>query len=156
MKAYFRLPVAPISVNSTYYANKRHGMRPEAKEFQENCFYAMSSQENKTKFEALRSAFDATKHGYSVTLVTDIPKHHFYTKAGLISNKTCDLSNVEKLTIDTLFLPKHFGTNVPKQAENLNIDDKFLISLVSKKRPIDGLNYCIHVEIEIVELSSLG
>lgn len=155
MRKEFTLPVKLISVNSTYYANKLHGMRPEAKEFQYKCFHALSMPEAAADLAALREAFDPKLHGYSVTITSLIPETSFYNKQKQLSSKMCDLSNVEKGIIDVLFLPKYYGPNVPYQCLNLNVDDKYLVDLRSSKRPSSG-DYAVCISIELVELASFS
>jgi hypothetical protein len=140
-----RIKTKPLSVNSMYYGNKRHGMRSEAKDWQVNVFHGLSQYE--AQLGALRSQFKKSKHGYAVSLTWVIPKDHLYTKAGELSSRCCDLSNIEKALIDVLFLPKNFSNNAPYGCQNLNIDDRYLKTLTSRKVAGDEWGVIINVRI---------
>lgn len=150
MRWKFSLPVGPISINSTFYGDKRHGMRPEAKEWYSSVFFALSEPTIAEKLRLARNSFDLNKHGYAIRLLWFIPKTVLYTKAGDLSSRSIDLTNCEKSIVDALFLPKHFGTNVPYQCENLNVDDRYLRRLFSeKKASLDG-NYRLDITIKLI------
>jgi len=52
----------------------------------------------------------------------------------MLSSKAFDVSNMKKPLIDLIFLPKYFNQKPPYGAKNLNIDDKYITDLSSKKR----------------------
>jgi len=133
MRKTFVIPLPTVSINSFYYANKRHGIRAEAREWQHKFFHYLSQDHNATKLEELRNAFNETKHGYTVDFIFGVPEAKLVNKAGSLSSRAIDLSNCEKSIIDVLFLPKHFDEKPPYGCRNLNIDDKFLLGLSSKK-----------------------
>lgn len=125
-------------------------MKPEAKEWFANVFYGLSNPEIAQMLKELREAFDKRINGFSVRLLWHIPADILYTKAGDLSSRAMDLSNVEKSIIDAIFLPRNFGTNVPYQCENLNIDDRYLRRLFSeKKASVDG-QYRLDVTIKLI------
>lgn len=135
----------PLSVNSMYYGNRLHGMRSEAKDWQVNVFHGLSHYE--AQLGALRSQFKKSKHGYTVTLTWIVPRENLYTKTGELSSRVADLSNIEKALIDCLFLPKHFSNTPPYGCQNLNIDDRYLKTLTSRKTPGDEWAVIINVRI---------
>ena len=98
--------------------------------------------------EELREFFDESIHSYSVNLTSYYPPEILFTREAKMSAKAHDLSNIEKPLIDILFLPVHH-----KDSANLNVDDKFISDLSSKKRPLE--DYCIEVEFEILELGKI-
>jgi adenine-specific DNA methylase len=115
-------------------------------------FFQMDLEENKKALEELRSHFDPEKHCYSISLTAYYPPKIFRTKKGTISAKTHDITNWEKSIVDCLFLKKHHENGVPFGANNLNTDDKYIVDMVSKKRPSTDNTYSIVAEIEVLEL----
>lgn len=125
MRKVIYVPGKAISVNSTYYGNKSHGMVPEAKKWFQNFLYYI--EKNSPKFESLKSNFDPAKHAFKVGIVYYVPSADLYNKQGLLSSRTVDLSNIEKSIVDALFLPKY------AEHGNLDLDDKYLTQLSSRK-----------------------
>lgn len=138
----------PLSVNSLYYANKRHGLRQSSKEWQCNIFQGLSQYE--AELSSLRARFKEGRHGYAVAITYVIPPATLYNKAGAPSSRACDLSNCDKALIDCLMLPKHFTNTAPFGCQNLCIDDKHLFELSSKKIP--GPEHAILLQISIINL----
>jgi hypothetical protein len=147
----FKIPLPTVSINNFYYANKQHGIRAEAREWQYKFFNFLSLEENKIKLQSLRNAFDIKNHGYVVDFQFEVPKLKFINKTGGLSSRTIDLSNCEKSIIDVLFLPKHCENDAPYGCQNLCIDDKYLVGLSSRKRIAETYN--IKIEIKIVDLA---
>ena len=153
MKATFKFKSKPVSINNFYYANKRHGIRAEAKEWQSDLFVALASSTNKAIIQNLKSHFDERVHGYKFSITYEAPASTFYTKRSTLSSRQIDLSNCEKSLIDVFFLPKYNGTY---GCENLNIDDKWLLELSSRKTLSPDENYYTVVKIEIIDLPKIG
>lgn len=143
-----KLKSEPLSVNSLYYANKRHGLRPKSKDWQRNLFYQLSHYE--AGLHGLRSKFNPSKHGYAVSITYVFPHNVLYNQAGTPSSKAQDLSNCDKALIDVLFLPANFSNDLEKGCQNLNLDDKHLFQLSSRKVP--GPEYQIWLEISLIFL----
>ena len=59
---------------------------------------------------------------------------YFFTKQNLISARSCDLTNIEKLVQDNIF-DKRFNDREINNIliKNLNIDDKYITELNSRK-----------------------
>lgn len=129
----FQLNLEPISVNSMYYGNRLHGKTIKAQDWTHSVFHELSSRQSIESFERLRSFFDPSKHVYSIDLTYRYPAEKLVTKAGHISNKSPDISNVEKPLIDLLFLPKYFDVPSPYGLKNLNVDDRYVVELHSRK-----------------------
>ena len=130
--------------------DKRH-KTIEAQEWSASILVALALKENKKKLKELRQHFDYKKHVYKVDLTFFYPKHVLHTKEGPISARAHDLSNVEKPLIDLIFLPMFYDRPSPYGAKNLNIDDKYITHLVSKKRV--GKSFKIKVSIQIKSLN---
>jgi hypothetical protein len=151
MKRIFNLPIHPISINNFYYGDKKHGLKPQAKEMQYKIFHALSIPSAKKDLKDLRDYFDNSKHCFRVEIILNVPKSKFFNSESKISSRNLDNSNFEKGIIDCVFLPKHYGLNVPYQAEQMNCDDKYITELYSKKQPING-DYSVDFSIEIIDL----
>jgi hypothetical protein len=152
MSETFLIPLHTVSINNFYYANKRHGIRTEARDWQHKFFHELSSKENALKLERLRTAFNPKLNGYVVELEIGAPKADFVTKAGGLSSRAVDLTNCEKSIIDVLFLPKHFDVEAPYGCKNLKTDDKWLVGMSSRK--LISADYSIKITITIVDLKT--
>lgn len=146
MELKLRLHVAPISVNSMYYGDRRNGKTPGALRWSEEVLYSMRKHE--AEFEAISALFDPKKHCYTIQLTMNVPRDVFYTKTGEMSSRVIDLSNFEKPTVDLLMLKKFYGRNYPKQAINLNTDDRYLRRLISEKVPSDAWYIDVVIRLE--------
>ncbi len=109
---------------------------------------ALASKENRKKLKQLRDHFDPKQHVYKIELTFFYPKHVLYTKDGPISARAHDLSNIEKPLLDLLFLPAFYDRY---NCKNLNIDDKYITHLVSKK--CVGKSFKIKINIHIKDLN---
>ena len=131
--------------------DKRH-KTIEAQEWSSSILVALALKENKKKLKELRQYFDPKKHVYKVDLTFFYPKHVLHTKDdGRVSGRAHDLSNVEKPLIDLVFLPRYYDLPVPYGAKNLNMDDRFITHLVSRKRV--GKSFKIKVSIQVITLN---
>lgn len=148
-RSFFLDNLRPFSINATYYGNG-FVKTSAAREWAMEVFHRLAGQEQ--KFKELREFFDPKKHAYHVTMIANYPKAQFYTKQGLLSSKTFDLTNCEKGLIDLFWLPKHALSASPLGCQNLQMDDKYITQLISRKRATEDSEPSIEVEIEIVEL----
>ena len=97
--------------------------------------------------------FDSKKHSLAVSYHFYYPKSILLTKAGGISKRSMDLTNIEKLVQDNIFEERYNGRLINDIIiSNINIDDKFITSLHSSKNL--GDSYLIQVEIEILPIPS--
>ena len=151
MRRVITLKLKPFSINAMFCRDKRH-KTIEAQEWSCSVLVALALKENKKKLKELRQYFDPMKHVYKVDLTFFYPKHVLYRKDGGISARAHDLSNVEKPLIDLVFLPMFYARPSPYGAKNLNIDDKYITDLRSRKRV--GKDFRIRVTLNIKELPS--
>lgn len=149
MQRKFVLPVKPFSINSLHY---RDGKRKtvEAREWEVSVFHEMSRPEIIKALDELHTAFDYTKHAFVVRMTCYYPEEIFYTKQGTVSGRTMDQSNWEKPLIDLLFLEKYASLQPPFGAPNLRIDDKYIVSLTSRKKPHPLSSHKIEISIRII------
>ena len=143
------LKLKPFSINAMFCRDKRH-KTIEAQEWSCSILVALALKENKKKLKELRQYFDPKKHVYKVDLTFFYPKHVLHKKEGGISARAHDLSNVEKPLIDLIFLPMFYDRPSPYGAKNLNIDDKYIIDLRSRKRV--GKDFRMRVTLNIRDL----
>jgi len=143
------LKLKPFSINAMFCRDKRH-KTIEAQEWSCSVLVALALKENKKKLKELRQYFDPKKHVYKVDLTFFYPKHVLHKKEGGISARAHDLSNVEKPLIDLIFLPMFYDRPSPYGAKNLNIDDKYIIDLRSRKRV--GKDFRMRVTLNIRDL----
>ena len=136
----------PFSINALWCRDKRY-KTVEAQAWASTILVALSLKENKKKLKELRQYFDPMKHVYKVELTFFYPDHVLYTKQGYVSSKAHDLSNVEKPLIDLIFLPRFYDRPSPYGAKNLNIDDKYILQLTSKKQ--SGKSFKIKISLHI-------
>ena len=151
MRRLITLKLKPFSINAMFCRDKRH-KTIEAQEWSCSVLVALALKENKKKLKELRQYFDPKKHVYKVDLTFFYPKHVLHKKEGGISARAHDLSNVEKPLIDLVFLPMFYDRPSPYGAKNLNIDDKYIVDLRSRKRV--GKDFRIRVTLNIKDLPS--
>ena len=149
MRRVITLKLKPFSINAMFCRDKRH-KTIEAQEWSCSVLVALALKENKKKLKELRQYFDPMKHVYKVDLTFFYPKHVLFRKDGGISARAHDLSNVEKPLIDLVFLPMFYDRPSPYGAKNLNIDDKYITDLRSRKRV--GKDFRIRVTLNIKDL----
>ncbi len=123
-----------FSVNASYIRTN-HGVTKSsgAREWTAQFFNLLASTENQEKIQELKSAFSPAKHIYHIEIIVNSPD--YFTAKGEISNRCHDVTNYEKILIDSLMLPKFNEEPFPYGAPNLNIDDRYLKRLVSETVP---------------------
>lgn len=141
----FTIPFAAYSVNNYYYGDKRHGKRAEAKQWEYSVNWELCKHQ--VAFEQLRASFIPSIHAFKVSFVFSYKS--FFNKAGTISSKVFDISNCEKPLLDLIFNPCNNGP-APYKSPNVNIDDKFVIEMHSKK--VQGDSDSIEITIELVNI----
>jgi hypothetical protein len=120
----------------------------EYHEWASNIMHQLSYKANKLALAELREKFDPKKHDFVVHMSAIYPPNIFTTKEGILSSRTIDCSNWEKPLIDLFFDKQYFDRPSPYGCENLNINDKHIIRLMSLKKP--GTANQLVVSIKIV------
>lgn len=147
----FTLYAKPFSVNSAYY--KRGNRTVECREWGDEILFALLKPSIAKKLGDFRDGYNASEMQIAVTLTFNIPRDKFFTKKGEVNLQTKDLSNVEKLLIDLIFDRRFNGREVNgKTARNLDINDKQICSLLSRKLPTDSRQYSIDVTIDYLNV----
>jgi len=143
------LPLKAFSINSMTYATKKI-KTPEAREWTSKVCYALKNPEIQKQFSDIRNEFDPSIHAFEVNLLFIYPKSTLYTLENSVSAKSMDLSNVEKPIIDILFLPSFHNAVGSLGVKNMNVDDRFILNMTSRKRASCTDKYEIHVHIKII------
>lgn len=143
--------IKPFSINAMYYSSN-NAKTQAYYDWSFQVFSRLSNEQIQVGLSKLRDSFEIEKHGYVVRLTAYYPVDFYYRLKGGISAKTMDLSNWEKPLVDCLFLPKHHRNQPPYGSPNLNIDDRYVVSLSSKKLPADKQEPYINVSLALVDL----
>lgn len=143
----FVLNVKPFSINQVHYRDGKRKTR-ECRDWEITVFNALNTPEYLASMALLRQDFDPKKHAFKIELTCCYPASYFRTKDGNISSKTQDITNWEKPLVDLIFLDKYSLSPSPFGIENIQIDDKFIVEMLSKKVAYDGANTMLLVSVE--------
>lgn len=155
-KLEFTLYAEPFSLNKAYYL-KSFGNKSatkirtkECREWGDRVLFQL--QHMAGLMQQFREAFDEKLHAISIELHFFIPTAKFYTKAGHISIGSSDITNIEKMLVDLIFDARFHGRHQDgKIIENINVNDKFIVRMVSSKNPSKGKDYFINVVINRID-----
>lgn len=117
------------------------------RDWESEALFELGKAAPQAALKELREAFDAEKHVYRMRIVCKYPRQNFLTQKGLLSTKMFDVTNTEKIICDLVFLPKYHVQAFPYGVPNLNVDDKFLLSLNSAKRCSSEDKYEIQIDL---------
>lgn len=125
-----------VSINSAYYADRKHGFKSEVKHWFRQIAHQLSSGQNLASITDIKNHFDEKKHCFHIMIISHTPK--MFNKSGYISLQSIDCSNFEKLILDSVF----------EYDNSLGLDDKFVTRLISEKRnaPDFKIEIMIHVK----------
>lgn len=153
MRKDFKLIIKPFSINAMYYGDART-KTSQAREWSYQVFHQLSTLNNLNNMKDLREYFNPTKHQVSIEILVEYPKNIFFTKNGTISAKTIDITNFEKVITDLFFDKRYFDKEYPYGCKNLNIDDKYITELFSKKSFIESDVHIINYSVIINPLKT--
>lgn len=146
MRRTFTLPLKPFSVNSMYYGH-RNQKTAECRDWESAFLHELGKSGPQSALKDLREAFVLHKHVYRARIIWHVPRVSFITQKGEISSRSFDVTNTEKPIIDLVFLPKYHVQRPPYGCQNLNVDDKYLMSLNSGKRCSSEDSFAIEVTL---------
>lgn len=136
MEVTLLLVCETFSVNKLYYNQPGFKRTQEAREWSHTVFNELNCSYNRDQMRRFREAFQPAYQAIEVTIVERIPvEQYFKVGSWEISSKTFDRTNIEKPLVDLIFLPKYFTRSVPDGCNNLNLDDKYIYQVVSRKEP---------------------
>lgn len=124
-----------FSINN-YYIGRLRVRSPEARKWGQEIHDKLVVY--KQDFEKFRSGFDAKHHALHIEITRYLP--NLYNESGTINHQSMDCSNTEKSLIDIVTGSKYFERGLC----TLNIDDKFIVRMVSEKRY--GPKNLIHIK----------
>lgn len=152
MTKKFVLNVKPFSINAIHY---RDGKRKtvEAREWECTIFNALSTTKHLADMKELKTAFDPLRHGFAIKLTCYYPEIMYKTKLGNISSKTMDITNWEKPLVDVLFLDKYSLYDPPFGVQNLQTDDKYIVSMHSRKLSHKEPNTKIEIVVKLISVT---
>ena len=132
MKQIIWLDMQASSINSAYYSDKRLGYNAKTKDWIAEVCRQLSLGKNQKSIDSLKSFFNPEKHCFHVSVEYGSKK--FFNKAGTISSQDYDVGNITKTLLDIVYTPAFNGSGTHK-CQNLNIDDKYITALYTKKVP---------------------
>lgn len=127
----FQLPIKAFSVNAYYYKT-RSFKTPAAQDWETMVCYRLAKVPGLRELAVQWKELGGVFH---VQMTFVYPMDVYFNKAGHVSAKAFDLSNVEKPLLDMIF------------RETLEVDDRFVTELISRKRA--GAAYGIEVCLEL-------
>lgn len=148
----FVLNVKPFSINQLFYRDGKRKTQ-EARNWEITVFDALNTAEHLASMAILRQDFDAKLHAFEIELTCFYPAELFRTKEGNISSRTQDITNWEKPLVDLIFLDRYSFSAPPFGVANIQIDDKFIVSMLSQKKSHTESRTKIEVIIRRVSLS---
>ena len=166
MKIELKIKTNPISINSAYYGRNKK-LNADSRKWRYNFLSQLQNDYNQNQMNLFRSYFNPKKHMIQVTFTWFQPIDYILTKSGELSLRSFDVDNIIKIPTDCIFDKKYNDKWLSlcrgheavmyksmKTLVNLDINDKFIFSTTSIKRPsIDDQFHCF-VEIEAISLFS--
>lgn len=150
----FTINSKPFSVNKAYYRNRQ--LTKDARKWRSTFLLQLQEANIQKSFDEFRNTFDPKIHGIKASYRFCMPKSILFTKQNLISARSCDLTNIEKLVQDNIFDKRFNGREINDiLIKNLDIDDKYITELNSRKIVSSVKNqFYIQVRLELVFLST--
>jgi len=142
------IPLKPYSLNKMYYRDGKI-KKTEARNWENAVIEYLRDEKTQKDLEQFRESFNPKKHYLEIHLLFLYPKELLFTREGSCSSKVFDATNVEKPLVDVIFLKSHSISRI----RNLEIDDKFIMDLVSKKRSAE--KHRMEITIYIKDLQDL-
>lgn len=144
----------PFSINKAYYLKSFKTGAPtkvRTKECREWGDKVLSQLEQyREALKLFKQSFNEDTDALRLELLFLIPPSHYFTKEGKISIRSCDLTNVEKLLVDVLCDERFNNRELNgHKILNLDINDKYIIELLSEKKPSDD-DYMIEMTLSII------
>ena len=150
----FSIRAKPFSVNKAYYKNRQ--LTQEARTWRSDFLVQLQRPEVLQQIRSLKQAWRSTKHALSVSYDFFYPSNILLTKKGEISKRSMDLTNIEKLIQDNLFESRYNGREIDGVViENFDIDDKFIVSLHSRKLAHSQEYHEVLITVELLPLEPL-
>tara|TARA_A100001037_G_scaffold275170_1_gene273483 strand:- start:1176 stop:1646 length:471 start_codon:yes stop_codon:yes gene_type:complete len=154
MLVSFVIKSKPFSVNKAYYKNRQ--LTQEARTWREDFLLQLQQPEVLQQIQLIKQAWNSKEHALSVSYDFFYPYNLLLTKKGEVSKRSMDLTNIEKLVQDNLFEHRYNGREIDGIViENFDIDDKFIVSLQSRKLGHNLPHHEILITVQLLFLKSL-
>lgn len=147
MKQTIKLSIKASSINSAHYNDKRLGYNTETKKWIAEVCRQLKHPLNKFAMSMLHATFDPKKHCFSVFVDYTTPE--YFNKQKEISARSMDVGNITKTLLDVVFTPDFNGEG-DRKSQNINVDDKYISTLITRKKP--GTSYEISLVVKIKKL----
>lgn len=147
ISAKFELFLSAFSVNAVYCRDRRW-KTSAYKDWESRFCVQLRRPTVQAELTKVREAYEPGDT-FAVKLTFYYKK--FLNKERLVSAHTEDLSNVEKQVLDILFLPKFGVLPEPYGAPNVMQDDRYVVSLLSRKRANKDPEDKISVQIRLIK-----
>lgn len=148
----------PFSINSMYFnrPDNKKIRSLDARNWSRLIFIQLNNQYNLNQLKLFRDAFDPKTMGIGIHMTTHYKRDTFFTKKDQISSRTMDISNIEKPIIDLIFDPKYFKRKCPEGCQNLNLNDKYIVGMISNKLPSKTGEMYMFIKLWTVKLEDLN
>ncbi len=130
MEISFTLPLKAFSINKVHCRDSRY-FTAEFQDWRSAIEYRLDQIHD---IHAVADKWRASGGTFEVTYTAVYPPAIFYTREGLVSAKTIDCTNHEKVIQDVLF-------------DRMKINDKFVTAMHSFKRP--GTGYSLEITLKL-------
>ncbi len=153
----FSLAAKPFSVNNAYYRNRNRNKACRA--WGDDILRQLMDPGIQSKLDQFRDAFNALEHAISVKYVYHYPRKIIFNREGEVSQRSMDLSNIEKLLQDLIFDHRFYDRTVildsgeVTKLRNLNLNDSKIVDLTSQKRLSPTNEYSINISLGIKDIN---
>ena len=148
----FLLNCPAFSINKLYYATKKSRTQ-DARNWSALVFQEMAMPYNNQQLMKFKGLYDPKTMAIGLNLTFRFPEAILFNKSGTLSSRAPDCSNIEKPLQDLLFEPRFNDRPVPMGAPNLEMNDKFVTDLNSKRRV--GTHNSILVTLYTIDLKEV-
>lgn len=152
MREEFKLRTKPFSINASTYRDASI-KTAEFRNWASQIFYQLNTDENLKKMKNIRENFDESRHSIKLEICAIYPRSEFITKNGILSSRTIDVTNFEKLICDLIFDRQYFDKPNPYGVKNCCINDKHVTEMVSKKIFHEHRHHTLEFNINIIPRS---
>lgn len=159
------LVLRPVSINDAYY--RAGQLTKVARQYRYDLLTAILK--HKKEIQEFRTAaldlINKHSHALRLEIVHLVPNDTFYNKAGQLSMRAGDVSNLIKVTEDFLLNTRYNSDCAPNKGKeqfelkdgqlpyNIGIDDRFVQSIVTSKLPYDGDRWQVKVTVSVIPIA---
>ena len=127
----------------------------QAREWSYQVFNHLNHISNIKNMKAFRESFNSDIEAIEADLTFYFPEDIILLKKGGISGRAFDITNMEKCIVDLIFDKQYFEKDPPYGCENLNLDDKYIISMQSRKRVSPDGEFSMVIKLKTIPLEDV-